>query len=581
MPLLFFIHIMKLNPRFLQTCRHYILSIEDNFIAYPPFWYHYGNTANAISIEYKDKDKNIYEIYKKRAISYFEHFDTVNLPLLREDQLAASCELEYVDLLDPEKDKAKILKCIDKARKLAGRELDVLQLCAFAYQRVGAVENAEQIFRMLVNENYNKNTNAQILSRIYVARAIANKSEEEKQLYLAQYELLKERQINPRYLFPMETDIGEKELMDKFVENQKDILIDKMKLVIDSVFDKYGILFNKVIPKPNGNKTYDDSFYSTNKESTSNREDTYKSELSNVRLFEEFKQDYEQIDITLSWLDIFNDLLESLCTLEGELNIDSYTEDLKTIISGSAKQLEQINGTFDKNKISIIHQYNFNFFTLEIKQNIKKTLTKRINNLCRLTDKNEDNRMNNLSIFEGELREICNNEKINEPEVLFEERNLNYNYVDNRRLPVSLLGEKTVQRKAEKDKETVIIEKIRELSTEIINNHFDRVKFYFKNEENDEMGRYFAVEKLRKYKKEALAVMDFKNKVIERNDDLIFTKKGLLFVHNNVVQEQIPYYQVHWSDKKEDVLFIGRYELKNKVIDKEKLYNLCVILSQA
>ena len=221
-------------------------AIEENFIAYPPFWYHYGNTANAISIEHKDdKDNSIYETYRKRAISYFEHFDTVNLPLLREDQLAASCELEYVDLLDPEKDKEKILKCINKARRLAGRELDVLQLCAFAYQRVGAVEEAEDLFRMLVNENYNKNTNAQILSRIYVAKAISNQSEEEKQLYLAQYEILKDRQINPRYLFPMEVGLKEKELMDKFVENQKEILSDKMELVIDSVFDKYGILFNK------------------------------------------------------------------------------------------------------------------------------------------------------------------------------------------------------------------------------------------------------------------------------------------------------------------------------------------------
>lgn len=557
-------------------------AIEENFIAYPPFWYHYGNTANAISIEHKDdKDNSIYETYRKRAISYFEHFDTVNLPLLREDQLAASCELEYVDLLDPEKDKEKILKCINKARRLAGRELDVLQLCAFAYQRVGAVEEAEDLFRMLVNENYNKNTNAQILSRIYVAKAISNQSEEEKQLYLAQYEILKDRQINPRYLFPMEVGLKEKELMDKFVENQKEILSDKMELVIDSVFDKYGILFNKVIPKPSSNKVYEDSFYSTSDEANKIRKETYKSDLSNPRLLEDFKNQYAQVDITLDWLDVFNNLLNSLCVLGSDLNIDYVTNKLGNTIKTAAKELNKINGDFDRSKLSLINQYSFNFFTDEIKKEIRAILDRKIDTLCIQKDTKEDNRMNNLSVFEGKLRDLCNKEKISEPEVLFDEGNTNSDNTDNRRLPVSLLGEEAEQRKLEKDRESVIIEKIRDASVQIANGQMDRVKFYFKNEETNEMGRYFAPEKLRNYASKALAVMDFREKFLQKNYDLIFTKSGVYFVDDNVVLgggKIIPYSNVYWNKKQE--LCIGQYEYKNKVIDKEKLYELCNLLAK-
>ena len=52
---------------------------------------------------------------------------------------------------------------------------------------------------------------------------------------------------------------------------------------------------------------------------------------------------------------------------------------------------------------------------------------------------------------------------------------------DNRRLPVSLLGTEAEQRKSEKDKESVLIDKIRDASIEIANGQFDKVKFYFKN----------------------------------------------------------------------------------------------------
>lgn len=91
-------------------------SIQEQFEAYPPFWYQIGSAANKIAYEYKDDDQfGIVELYKKKAKEYFEKFEGNYIPLLREDQIAASCLLEHVDLLDPIKDKEKILELLKKA----------------------------------------------------------------------------------------------------------------------------------------------------------------------------------------------------------------------------------------------------------------------------------------------------------------------------------------------------------------------------------------------------------------------------------------------------------------------------------
>ncbi len=64
------------------------------------------------------------------------------------------------------------------------------------------------------------------------------------------------------------------------------------------------------------------------------------------------------------------------------------------------------------------------------------------------------------------------------------------------------------------------------------------------------------------------------------DDDLIFTKNGLFFVHNNVVKDRlIPYSEVEWNDKQN--LCIGTNEFNNKLVNKDKLYGLCKILAQA
>ena len=161
-------------------------SIKDNFVAYPPFWYQLGSTANEIwrneSLSITDDTR---QYYREKAKEYFkQYWDSNKYPLLREDQLASSCALEYADLLiedDAERD--TIIELLDKSVKYAGNAWDVLQLAAIGYMRIDAKDKAIPALRVLVNENYNSSVNAQLLSGIYINDYVNNKNNIAQSMY--------------------------------------------------------------------------------------------------------------------------------------------------------------------------------------------------------------------------------------------------------------------------------------------------------------------------------------------------------------------------------------------------------------
>lgn len=149
-------------------------SMRDMFDAYPVFWYQFGSTANSIyrSTLY-DANLEVKSKYRAYAIEYFERYYQLNkFNLLRHDLLTASWALEYLELLDLNQnnnpDKAKEL--IGIAEKYSGNALDVLELCAFAYLRIGDYDNAIKAFHKLVNNDYNLAINVQVLSGLYIKR---------------------------------------------------------------------------------------------------------------------------------------------------------------------------------------------------------------------------------------------------------------------------------------------------------------------------------------------------------------------------------------------------------------------------
>lgn len=267
-----------------------LCAVKENFEAYPPFWYYLGNAANAIAQDYfisnRAKEEllkeaqtdglddetsvkiNQYEEtyikYKKLAIEYFEQYWKVNnLPLLRKDDIAASCALEHTDLLVQEgieANKEKINELLGIAIKNAGNSWDIVQLCTMNYLRLGNFEEAKKYLRILVTEDYNAPFNAQILSQRYVQEAIIEK----KITYnYPEYVTLQEF-VNPGYLYPWPENFENIEkLKEEYLNRQKAILKYKYASTIIKLIEKYTVLLNRQTqcPADDYEKEYTDSYF--------------------------------------------------------------------------------------------------------------------------------------------------------------------------------------------------------------------------------------------------------------------------------------------------------------------------------
>lgn len=148
-------------------------SIQENFVAYPPYWYYLGHTALEIVNKDKRVENSLSDNKKQSYISIAQKaFDKLLndelYNILREDPIVSACALEYVDILEPQKEKEKIELLIKRALEMSGNSYDIWQLCALAYLRIDKMEEACGLLRRLVNEGYNEEMNAQLLSSIYM-----------------------------------------------------------------------------------------------------------------------------------------------------------------------------------------------------------------------------------------------------------------------------------------------------------------------------------------------------------------------------------------------------------------------------
>ena len=146
--------------------------MKDKFKAYPHFWYQMGSTANSIyRSENLDISDSMRAMYKERAIECFEHYRKLNkFNLLRQDAITSAWALEYIDLLDlnDEDDREKAKSLLKEAEAHAGNAKDVLELCAYAALNLGNYDDAIRLFEFLVNNNYNAEINARILSALLI-----------------------------------------------------------------------------------------------------------------------------------------------------------------------------------------------------------------------------------------------------------------------------------------------------------------------------------------------------------------------------------------------------------------------------
>ena len=291
-----------------------LTSVKDRFEAYLPFWYFLGHSAKFIS---EDKNNGLEpaarNYYRAKAKEYFEQFDSRNsFNILREDELTASFALEYIDLLllDDKPDMDKITRLIKTAVEMAGNANDILELCAFAYLKVGQTEEAEKLLRILVNENYNTATNAKLLSRIYVTEYLKGTNP----LARTQYGILATR-VTQAWLFPMPEQrsdnlmLQDATLQDKYLADQRTDLQKEYSDAITQFIEKYIILFNRIIPVPVIDAR-DEYFLNTEAALKRRRQDVYDA-LENDEN-NEYRKAIRESGYRFRYIELINEMLRSL-----------------------------------------------------------------------------------------------------------------------------------------------------------------------------------------------------------------------------------------------------------------------------
>ena len=406
-------------------------AISDRFLAYPPFWYIFGHTANYIaeisrnemnaldeqkdSVEY-DKAKVLVQTYTEKTKAHYEHYFLLcNNNLLREDQLTAIFALEYVDILwrEKEKDFEKILSLLKLAEKMAPNYLDILQLCSISYLKIGATNDAIRLFKILINEDYNATANAKLLSKLYVSKYI---STNDAQSY-ADYKIL-EQQIDNLYLYPMPKNSSDDIISvdSKFIKIQKAILKKAYRNTLDAYAKKRIIDFNSIFPAPNKMIGDIETYYSYSASAKKYRTNDVRKVLSINKTREEYITAFKNCEFRQNYIDILNKTVSGIEILSCFKNLDSHDRLIKIIeakIRNSKAQLAEIQVRLDKGNFEfndyliLVNNFSYQYFTENFFDVVKKKISESID---------EASDMRELNIYDSELAEFCDMFKLPSPE---------------------------------------------------------------------------------------------------------------------------------------------------------------------
>ena len=518
-------------------------AIKEKFEAYPPFWYFIGNTANYIAENFKDIKISTKDKFRERALSYFAKYMELNrFNILREDQLAASCALEHVEILlnNGEKDFSKIKTLLNTAAKMSGDSFDVLQICAVNYLRIGERELAEKYLRILVNEDYNKIVNAQLLSGIYVSK----RNE-------ADYDLLKTR-VYEGYLYPMPKNSQESKLLESdFEQTQKEILLKKYMKVVDEneraareewkkfvIFPKRGnaklseAVFNRgkieyLLPLVNGNYQ------------------TKILDIMNVyinRCIELFLENEEKDKILLK-----DDIRKEVTT--------------QIILAEEEGVIERINKL--QNKIDNNNGDEFSFSDYESMQriNLNSIIADDFKEFLKnkLADSISNSNMERIKLLESRLFDYCIKYNVNEPEIAINgDENRNKNVVednDKNFISMEIFGEMAV--KKQKIKEG--IKNLREFAKMFcdknsITNNDQELRVYCE----DDFEEYFnkVSNSIKVFKDFAIIVLEDQreNVKIKERDDLIILPYGVISIKGGKIETKSNGINLKPTDDKSSII---------------------------
>ena len=543
-------------------------AIKDNFNAYPPFWYYLGNTANEI---YRDEALSISEetrlYYREKAKENFAKFwESNKYPLLREDQLASSCALEYVDILiEDGVDREQILEMIDRAVKYAGSSLDVLQLCAIAYLRIDAKDKAVPALRVLVNEKYNSSVKAQLLSGIYIGEYKAGTDSAAK----SKYEALECRVSNRAYLIHWPT--GDGDIEKEYYDNQKSMLLRRYRQSINNFRDKYTELFNRIIPIPYEEMERNGADYTDS--TTEARIITVEQVLASARR-DEFLGTINDIGFGVEYINLLNKMFTSLASLSVITDADKLIATTENLISDKAKEIEAVQSrmrefSFTDSDYATLQEITAKAFLDNVFDEIREQIEGSIEKI--------DN-MWLLSVASSEMVEFCHEEEIALPdskedkmqEVLAGSGTQNF-------LSYKVLGNKAEYFSKVLEKKEIMTAIIKRKLEKALNGGVNMMIVY---PGCDAFNEYFSKcnKTVKKYKNEVLAILDDKSFLFDT--DILFTTTSMLIVERGSLKEIASYDSVDF-DVKTNKLMIGSMNYRNNNINAVKMNEALVELKHS
>ncbi len=535
--------------------------IKDNFEAYPPFWYFLGHTAHYIAVELNrdmpndsQREKNeksyIRKQYLNKAKTHLEHFAKLTEnSILRNDQLAASGLLEYCDLLLTESapDYEQVKKNITMAEAKSGNELDLLQLCAIEFLKIGAIDDAARLFKMLVNENYNSSMNARLLSKLYVNSYVVDKNMEA----YSEYGILRKR-IDEDSLFPMpdgvlieDKNVQMQQLNDQFIIKLKENTKRKYKIVLSEYMQLNTLKFINVFPRPT--KGFNES-YPEYEESL--MEDVFRDADSlgkSISQWESYVAYIQTIGFANDYLAILN---ETLSAMDEISKIEDYNKalialddreeayrDVEAMIFRSKKSLTEYqdkmyNGSFSADDFKeLISKYSYRYYTDGFFDELEKLILQKIDLISNMEE---------LEELEYDLFDFCVKYKLSYPD-----EDMNQSKIEikpnrkNTYFQESILGKKAEQEQLRREDKDNKIQIIKKRIDQVVINH-DNFGVYFAGEK--EFNVYFDNIKLDGNvigtKSGALVVFDDKSK---KDDDLILMADGFVLVRHNKIKEKNSY----------------------------------------
>ena len=529
-------------------------AIQENFHAYPPFWYFFGHTANYIAgAKAFNLDEETRKKYQDLAKEHFETYAELNkLSILREDQIAASCMLEYADLLLLEEtpDHEKISGLLREAVKKSGNANDVLQLCALTYIRIGKTEEAAPILKILVNEDYNRSTNARLLSRIYVSRFLQSGDREIR----TEYDILSMR-VDTSCHFPMpeEEGVSDEQLQAAYMAEQRSLLQREYRYAFGEYVKQYAVKANRILALPAKSENIGDDYYSDDPAAKSRRDEDAKKALTCDNK-EQYIAEFGRENFRKQYIDLLNHMLCGLDSLSVfSADADEKTDMLRALKSSIYRkqgQLAAYQSAMD-NRMFSVDMYRSLQTDMALRTISKGFMDQFKAHMVQVIDSSETNAELETLAFEIESFCLAQNIDLSKISVSSDEDTKRISR-DSGYLRYAMLGSDVADMADER-----YFQELCALAKDMTNQIIVSAHAAFYVHGDEEFKTYFKNSALSRIdiRDDTIAILDDKSK---KDLDLLLTRKGFVIVRNNKVQALRDYARISYVKyKNKETLQLG------------------------